>query len=229
MVWEIAAIAVLGALLSLDTTAAFQFMISQPLIACTIVGGVMGNLLLGLEIGFLLQLLWISYLPVGAVLFPEGNVGSMVAAITAIQLQHLHEAFPHMIVLFSVLVALGVSYIGLKAVQLIRTWNISVLNQTFRRLQRGNVAAIRNANVRVLVVHTVVMFILIFVMTLLSIYLLENVLVLIPNSWDQTARFVGIGILGVGIGLTATLYRERKDYFYFAGGAAAGIGLLLII
>ena len=55
--------------LSLDTTIAFQMLISQPIFSCGILGWIFGNPALGIEIGIMMQLLWINIIPSGATTF----------------------------------------------------------------------------------------------------------------------------------------------------------------
>jgi fructoselysine and glucoselysine-specific PTS system IID component len=59
-------IALLMAFLSLDETAFGQFMVSRPIVAGPVVGWMIGRADLGLEIGALIELIWIGDLPVGA-------------------------------------------------------------------------------------------------------------------------------------------------------------------
>ena len=80
---ELIAISLWGGVVALDTAAAFQIMISQPLVACSVAGLILGNLPLGLMIGIFLQLLWMAEIPAGAAFTPESNVGSAAAAAIA--------------------------------------------------------------------------------------------------------------------------------------------------
>ncbi len=66
LIIDLGAIAAIGGLLSLDRRAAFQFMLSQPLIAVTIVGLYFGDLQTAVLIGSVLQLLWMSCVMFGA-------------------------------------------------------------------------------------------------------------------------------------------------------------------
>lgn len=72
-------LALFGAVVYLDTTAAFQFMVCQPIIACPLYGIIAGRPEVGLFFGLTFQLLWLRALPVGAARFPEGNLGALVA------------------------------------------------------------------------------------------------------------------------------------------------------
>lgn len=62
---------VLGGALGLDTTAALQLMVSEPLVAGTLAGLALGDPALGLALGAALQLVWCGALPVGAAPFPD--------------------------------------------------------------------------------------------------------------------------------------------------------------
>ncbi len=69
----VAAMTVLGGALGLDTTAALQLMLSEPLVAGTLAGLVLGDPALGLALGAALQLVWSGALPVGAAPFPDSG------------------------------------------------------------------------------------------------------------------------------------------------------------
>lgn len=74
----IAALAGLAGLLALDATAAFQVMVSQPLVAGALAGAVCGDVVAGTTLGAVLQLVWMGALPVGAAGFPDAPVGTVV-------------------------------------------------------------------------------------------------------------------------------------------------------
>jgi mannose/fructose/N-acetylgalactosamine-specific phosphotransferase system component IIC len=59
-------IALMIAFLSLDETAVGQFMVSRPIVTGPLVGWLIGRADIGLEMGALIELIWIGDLPVGA-------------------------------------------------------------------------------------------------------------------------------------------------------------------
>jgi mannose/fructose/N-acetylgalactosamine-specific phosphotransferase system component IIC len=79
-----ATVALLGGALGLDTTAALQIMVSEPIVAGTLAGLALGDPSVGLALGAALQLVWSGALPVGAAPFPDsapaavGGVGGAV-------------------------------------------------------------------------------------------------------------------------------------------------------
>ncbi|MEE2786783.1 MAG: PTS sugar transporter subunit IIC [Myxococcota bacterium] len=63
---DLSLVALLGALLALERRSAFQFMLSQPVFAVTLLGAAFGQLTTGLMVGVCLQLLWMSCVLFGA-------------------------------------------------------------------------------------------------------------------------------------------------------------------
>lgn len=59
-------VALLMAFLSLDETAVGQFMLSRPIVTGPLVGWLIGRADIGLEVGALIELIWIGDVPVGA-------------------------------------------------------------------------------------------------------------------------------------------------------------------
>ena len=59
-------ISVLLAFLSLDATAVGQFMVSRPIVIGPLIGWFLGHPNIGLEMGALIEMIWIGDLPVGA-------------------------------------------------------------------------------------------------------------------------------------------------------------------
>lgn len=73
----------LGGLLALDGTSMGQFMVSRPLVAGVVTGWVLGDPALGLLMGGILEIYFISIFPVGGAEFPEGGPPTLVAVAVA--------------------------------------------------------------------------------------------------------------------------------------------------
>ena len=74
----------LGGLLALDGTSFGQFMVSRPLVAGTLTGWAVGDPVLGLLMGGILEFYFISVFPVGGAQFPEGGPPTLVAVATGV-------------------------------------------------------------------------------------------------------------------------------------------------
>lgn len=77
---ELLRLALVGGLVGLDTTAAFQVMVSQPLVGGLLAGWALGDPWTGAFVGLLFQGLYLAEFPMGARLFPDGNMAAVQAA-----------------------------------------------------------------------------------------------------------------------------------------------------
>ena len=116
------ALAIVAGVLSLDETAAFQVMLSQPLVAAFVAGFVLGDVQLGLVVGATLQLVWIGVLPVGAAPFPDAALAGVVGVGVASFLS------PGVVggwgVAAGVLAAMAAGAVGQRAIALVRRRNV---------------------------------------------------------------------------------------------------------
>ena len=76
-------LALLGGLLALDGTSVGQFMVSRPLVAGTLAGWWLGDPVLGLEVGAILELFHLAGVPAGGAHVPESGPASVVAVAVA--------------------------------------------------------------------------------------------------------------------------------------------------
>lgn len=93
-----AAVATLAALLTLDTVALGQMMLSSPLISCSVVGWLLGNPTLGVAIGVVLTLPWLGTLPVGAFTPPDAPTAALTTTLGACLAQSLFPTLPTMVI-----------------------------------------------------------------------------------------------------------------------------------
>lgn len=78
--------ALAAVLAGLDRTAALQSMLSRPIVAAPLAGWLLGDAASGLQVGAMVELLWLGRLPVGAAIPPDDTqvaVGGTVLAVTA--------------------------------------------------------------------------------------------------------------------------------------------------
>lgn len=78
-----AGLSLLGGLLALDQTSLGQTMASRPLVAGTAAGWLVGSPLVGLTVGGILEVFFLSAFPVGGVRYPETGPAAVVAAAGA--------------------------------------------------------------------------------------------------------------------------------------------------
>ncbi len=96
-----------GGALSLDRTAAFQTMVSRPIVTAPIIGWILGNPLMGLAVGVILEVLFIGDLPVGShIPVDETGLAVVITTIIATALDAIGGAGIHEVRYFGVTGAL---------------------------------------------------------------------------------------------------------------------------
>jgi len=81
--WDWVILALFAALVAQDTTAGPQLLFSEPLVAGTVAGLILGDLRLGLLVGTAIQLIWCGAVPAGTAVFLDINVGTVCAVAVA--------------------------------------------------------------------------------------------------------------------------------------------------
>jgi mannose/fructose/N-acetylgalactosamine-specific phosphotransferase system component IIC len=113
MLEDFVIVALIGGLVAIDTTAAFQTMVSQPLSVGALVGLVFGDLRTGLLVGTSLQLIWIGAMPVGGSRIPDAGPAAAAAAAIAIFLQRRYHVPFNDACFITILFAFPVAMVGL--------------------------------------------------------------------------------------------------------------------
>jgi mannose/fructose/N-acetylgalactosamine-specific phosphotransferase system component IIC len=213
-----------GSIISLDIHVFFQSAISQPLISATLIGWLCGDIMLGVQLGMLFQLLWISSLPVGAVIPPEINQSVIAATLLAGYIK------PERMDLFTafliILVILG-SFIGARFLYFSRLINVKI----FERLIAGREEQIEKQTSRAiwygLILQFVFSYILLMVLYFPGSFLWQSIEKFIPPRLDILFSYFEIAVLASGCGFVFFLYKRKHKQIILA--SALLLGLLLLI
>jgi PTS system mannose-specific IIC component len=125
-------------LTGLDRVAVVQVMISRPLVAAPLTGLVLGNPMLGLEVGMLLELLWLGRLPVGAAIPPDDTQAAVGATVLAFSMGHMLDLVGMPMVILAVLVAIPLGKFGQIFDRLARNVNDRLAVAGLKALGNGN-------------------------------------------------------------------------------------------
>ncbi|MEK7841581.1 MAG: PTS sugar transporter subunit IIC, partial [Deltaproteobacteria bacterium] len=186
-----------GGLLSLDRTAAFQVMVSRPLVASPVIGYILGDAMTGLLIGGVLELLFIGELPVGGYIPPhETMLTVVITAVSLIGQKALGgidiAVFPYwylggvgsadmfFILGFAILIVIPMDIICRKADAAARVFNVRLFNAALAGLDKGLIKAVRTNNLKGLGVFFALNLSTIFVLTLAGALLVYILLPLLP-------------------------------------------------
>ena len=196
-----------GIWVSLDQSACLQIMISQPLVASWIAGGIAGDPECGLAVGMLLQGVWSRALPMGAsplpFVGPAGVVGGVLAAVVPGGRWELGPvlAVPDALPLA---VALGVSIAigetGRPLLSAIYRHRGILRSMAERGALEGRAGQIRIAHLAGMLPTALLGWVLIAAGLLLGGLLLG-----VTNAWPADGRWVALPVLGIGVGQAMSL------------------------
>jgi PTS system mannose-specific IIC component len=217
----VAVLALVAGALALDTTAAFQLMLSQPVVAGSIAGLVVGEPSLGAAVGATLQLVWVGTLPVGAAPFPDVAPASVVG----VGLAHLlagSGVAPAWSLAAGVVVGLVTGAAGRVAVAAVRRFNVRLVGLASLRAERGDASGVRLAVALALLTR----FAAGFAVAALFLGVASAVL-----GGRLPARAPGpfptfLWAAPVGAAVVASVARTRLERVFLVGGV--GVGLLIV-
>ena len=121
----------------LDRTATFQLMISRPIVAAPLTGWVLGHPMVGLQVGALVELLWLGRLPVGAAIPPDDTQVSVAATVLAVSMGGVLGLSGLPFAILCTLVALPLGKVGQWFERAARRWNGQLLHQAESDLNNG--------------------------------------------------------------------------------------------
>lgn len=219
-------IGLIGSLIVLDTTVAFQFLISQPLIACTLLGWFLGDIQLGLQIGMYVQLLWLSSMPVGASIVPEGNIAAVVITVLVFRYNDNYTNF-NTILICAVLFGVFISYVGGELVVFLRKSNQYLLKQVQIYARKGKTNVLTSINVMAVLFHFTLMFGLIVASLIVGDFLFDYIS-RFPIAWEKYFKYSVVALVGIGAGLVVSIFKEKKYRLFLITGIVGGCILFMI-
>lgn len=137
MILELLIGGVIALVCGLDRVAMLQILVSRPIVAAPVTGLLLGEPLIGLQVGVMVELLWLARLPVGAAVPPDDTQVAIAATVLSITLGRQLDALSVELMLLSLLVALLVGKVGQYFDHCARNYNSILPVQTDQALQSG--------------------------------------------------------------------------------------------
>lgn len=217
------------ALVCLDRKNAFQISLSQPLFTCTMIGFLLGFPLQAMFFGMIVQLVWLSNLPIGAAKTPEGDIGSIIGCILYVKFYDSFSAFGNFLLFFTFLYTVVCSYVASILESLTRKTNIWFLNYALDSIKIKNKNRVGYATTGAILFQFVLNFVFIGISVLLGSKLLMYFEVVIESISIDVWQFVEVAILGSGIGMLMSVFRDKKSKRIITGLSLTFLIILLII
>jgi PTS system mannose-specific IIC component len=218
--------ALVSMLTGLDRVALVQIMISRPLVAAPLTGWVLGNPLVGMEIGMLLELLWLGRLPVGAAIPPDDTQVAVGATVLAVSMGNLLDLHGMPLVILSVLIAIPLGKFGQVFDRLARHVNDRLAVSGHSALMAGSISGLERYHLCGLVSFALASLATAFVIVLVGSFVLYSVAPLLIGAVREAGLSLQYSLVLVGAAsLLGTINVNRSISLF----CAAFTGTMLVL
>ncbi len=202
-----------------------EFQFHQPLVACTLIGLVTGNLEVGIILGGSLQMIALGWANIGAAVAPDAALASVAAAIILVLGGQGKAGIPS-----AIAIAIPLAVAGLFLTMLVRTLAVPIVHMmdkaasegNFRKIEVLQVAAIAMQGVRIAIPAAALLFI--------PAETVKNTLEMMP-AWLTDGMAIGGGmVVAVGYALVINMMATKEVWpFFILGFVIAAISEITLI
>lgn len=210
----------------LDRVALMQVMISRPLVAAPLTGWVLGEPLVGLEIGMLLELLWLGRMPVGAAIPPDDTQVAVGATVLAVSMGNYLEMSGMPLVLLAVLTAIPLGKFGQIFDKLARHGNDRIALYGWNALAAGNSKGLEKCHLSGLLSFALSSLVTVSVIVSVGSFILLSFAPVLIGAVQQAGLSLQYSLILVGAAVLLGTINVNRSISLFC---AAFIGTLLVL
>jgi mannose/fructose/N-acetylgalactosamine-specific phosphotransferase system component IIC len=216
-----------GGVVALDETEAFQTLLSQPLLVGALMGLLLGDLPGGIMIGILFQLMYLWVMPIGTALFPDPGVGAVVGSSGFIMLCRLHPDRLNLNLLVIIIFVIPFSFLAGWSLIKQRQLNSRLLSRADLYAKQVKVKGFEYLFWRGLTGSLVRGVVVSCLGMLCTMILLKPLIGFFSFVSDAHFGYMEIPIWGWGIGTMIYLFGRKGNLLWIMGGA--GLGILMVL
>ena len=219
--------ALLG-LLSLDVSAVGQFMLSRPIVVAPLVGFALGQPALGLEMGALIEIIWIGDLPVGAHLPIDIMMLAGVSTAFACELSK-QGTFPmEAVMTYAIGVCIPLAAVSTEAEMLLRKFHVRWVHFAQKLAAEGHTALFGWLN-SVILAELFLKGFLTALASLFVAHLTGRLFLILPPKVLQGLYYAYWLLLALGCSAVIDLMVERQTVIYLILSIATFMTLAIFL
>ena len=203
-----------------------QFQFHQPLVACTLIGLVTGNLAAGVMLGGSLQLIALGWANIGAAVAPDAALASVAAAIIMV----LGGDFSSKGIAVAQGVAIPLAVAGLFLTMIVRTLSVGLVHGADAAAKKGDIKGVERAHFIALFMQGARIAIPAALLLMIPAESVKSALEAMP-AWLSEGMQIGGGmVVAVGYAMVINMMATREVWSFFAiGFALAAVSELTLI
>lgn len=202
-----------------------EFQFHQPLVACTLIGLVTGNLEAGIILGGTLQMIALGWANIGAAVAPDAALASVASAIIlALGGQGAHG------VNSAIVVAIPLAVAGLFLTMIVRTLSVPIVHLMDAAAAQGNIKRMEVLHIGAIFMQGIRIMIPAGFLLFISPEIVQNFLESMP-AWLNNGMAIGGGmVVAVGYALVLNMMASKEVWpFFIIGFVVAALSQLTLI
>lgn len=203
-----------------------QFQFHQPLVACTLIGLVTGNLTAGIMLGGSLQMIALGWANIGAAVAPDAALASVAAAIILVLGGDTSERG----IAVAQAVAIPLAVAGLFLTMLVRTVSVGLVHGADAAAKEGDIAKMERYHYIALLLQGLRIAVPAALLLAIPTQAVQAALEAMP-AWLSNGMAIGGGmVVAVGYAMVINMMATREVWPFFAiGFALAAVSDLTLI
>ncbi|EAH3904150.1 PTS mannose/fructose/sorbose transporter subunit IIC [Listeria monocytogenes] len=202
-----------------------EFQFHQPLIACTLIGLVTGNLTACIILGGTLQLIALGWANIGAAVAPDAALASVASAIILVLGGQGVAGIPS-----AIAIAIPLAVAGLFLTMIVRTLAVPIVHLMDRAAEKGNIRSVEWLHISAICMQGVRIAIPAAALLFIPADSVQSFLEAMP-AWLTDGMAIGGGmVVAVGYALVINMMATKEVWpFFVIGFVVAAISQLTLI
>ena len=202
-----------------------EFQFHQPLVACTLIGLVTGNLEAGIVLGGTLQMIALGWANIGAAVAPDAALASVASAIILVLGGQGVKGVPS-----AIAIAVPLAVAGLFLTMIVRTIAVPIVHLMDAAAEEGNIRTVEMWHIIAVCLQGVRIAIPAAALLFIPAQTVQSFLESMP-SWLTDGMAIGGGmVVAVGYALVINMMATKEVWpFFIIGFVVAAISQLTLI
>ncbi|WP_313468959.1 PTS mannose/fructose/sorbose transporter subunit IIC [Carnobacterium sp.] len=202
-----------------------EFQFHQPLVACTLIGLVTGNLTAGIVLGGTLQMIALGWANIGAAVAPDAALASVASAIILVLGGQGVKGVPS-----AIAIAVPLAVAGLFLTMIVRTLAVPVVHLMDKAAEEGNIRGVEMWHILAVCMQGIRIAIPAAALLFIPAHTVQSFLESMP-AWLTDGMAIGGGmVVAVGYALVINMMATKEVWpFFVIGFVVAAISQLTLI
>lgn len=220
MLFDLLLVVMIGGLLELDRTSVVQGFFSEPIVTAPIVGWIMGDFILGLKIGVLLELFFLGGISIGGSSPRDGTLSAIVTSVSACAVNSFYGkcalSEEALLALAVILLMIPASHVGKIVDNWIKDANVNTAHQVDCVVKEKGVRVVERTVYKGIVIGFLVWSLAILVTTITGMFVLWGAINIFPTWVNRGFEGVSKGLPLIAAGIALSALRVRRAQWWFA-------------